>query len=65
MLSVTYAECRKQTHYAKCRYAEWLYAECRFDECRGAVILFNHIFNENISLNCKPNCSHSNLALLV
>jgi hypothetical protein len=37
MLSVNYAECRKQAHYAECRYAECHYAECRYDECRGAV----------------------------
>jgi hypothetical protein len=33
MLSVIYAECRKQTDYAECRYAE-----CRYAECRGAKI---------------------------
>ncbi len=32
MLSVNYAECRKQAHYAECHYAE-----CRHAECRGAV----------------------------
>jgi hypothetical protein len=36
MLSVNYAECRKQVHYAECRYAECRYAECRYAECRGA-----------------------------
>jgi len=30
MLSVNYAECRKQSHYAECRYAECRYAECCF-----------------------------------
>ncbi len=29
MLSVVKAECRKQTHHARCRYAECRYAECR------------------------------------
>jgi hypothetical protein len=29
MLSVSYAECHRQTHYAECHYAEWRYAECR------------------------------------
>jgi hypothetical protein len=29
MLSVIYAECRKQTHDAVCRYADCHYAECR------------------------------------
>ncbi len=28
MLSVNYAECRKQAHYAECHYAEYRYAEC-------------------------------------
>jgi hypothetical protein len=28
MMSVVYAECHKQTHYAECRYAECRYAEC-------------------------------------
>ncbi len=36
MLSVNYAECRKQAHYAECRYAECRYAECHYVECRGA-----------------------------
>ncbi len=36
MLSVIYAECRKQTHHAVCRYAECRYAECRYAECRNA-----------------------------
>jgi hypothetical protein len=36
MLSVIYAECRKQAHYAECHYAECCYAECRYAECRGA-----------------------------
>jgi hypothetical protein len=31
MLSVNYAECRKQAHYAECRYDE-----CHYVECRGA-----------------------------
>jgi hypothetical protein len=34
MLSVIYAECRKQAHYAECRYAECRYAECRYADCR-------------------------------
>ncbi len=38
MLSVNYAECRKQAHYAVCRYAEYRYAECRYAECHGAVV---------------------------
>jgi hypothetical protein len=37
MLSVNYAECRKQSHHAECRYAECHYAECRYAECRGAL----------------------------
>ncbi len=41
MLSVNYAECRKQAYYeefyyAECRYAECRYAECRYAECLGA-----------------------------
>ncbi len=36
MLSVNYAECRKQAHYAELHYAELHYAECRYSECRGA-----------------------------
>jgi hypothetical protein len=36
VLSVIYAECRKQAHYAECRYAECHYAECRYAECRYA-----------------------------
>ncbi len=40
MLSVTFVECRKQTHYPKCRYAECRYASCRYAECRGASLTF-------------------------
>jgi hypothetical protein len=29
MLSVNYAECRNQAHYAECHYAERHYTECR------------------------------------
>jgi hypothetical protein len=40
MLSVNYAECRKQARYAECHYAECrkqaCYAECHYAECRGA-----------------------------
>ncbi len=37
MLSVVYATCRKETHYAERRYAECRYAKCRYTECRGAL----------------------------
>ncbi len=37
MLSVIYAECRKQNHYAECLNAECRYAGCRSAECRGAI----------------------------
>ncbi len=37
MLSVNFAECRKQAHYAECHYAEYRYAECHYAECRGAI----------------------------
>ncbi len=46
MLSVNYAECRKQAqyaechnakcHFAECRYAKCHYAECRFAKCHYA-----------------------------
>jgi hypothetical protein len=36
VLSVAYAECRKQAHYAKCHYAECRHAECRYAECHCA-----------------------------
>jgi hypothetical protein len=36
MLSVNYAECRKQALYEECCYAECRYAECRNAECWGA-----------------------------
>jgi hypothetical protein len=29
LLSVIYAECLKQAHYAECHYAECCYVECR------------------------------------
>jgi len=34
ILSVAYAECRKQAQYAECHYAE-----CRYVECHGAFCL--------------------------
>jgi hypothetical protein len=37
MLSVVYAECLKQTHYAECHYAECRYAKCHFAEIHGAL----------------------------
>jgi hypothetical protein len=37
MLSVNYAECRKQALYAECFYAECRFAECHFAECCGAI----------------------------
>ncbi len=43
MLSVIYAECRKQAHDAECHYAE-----CRYAECRGAV---NRIYNNCTCVN--------------
>jgi hypothetical protein len=39
MLSVHYAECRINAHYAVCHYTECHYAECRYAECRGTQIL--------------------------
>jgi hypothetical protein len=36
MLSVVYAECRKQKHYAVCRYVECRYAECHYAACHYA-----------------------------
>ncbi len=30
MLSVNYAECRKQAHYAECRFAQCRYAKYRY-----------------------------------
>jgi hypothetical protein len=37
MLSVNYAECCRQVHYAAWHYAECRYAECRYTECRGVL----------------------------
>ncbi len=39
MLSVKYAEGRKQANYAECHYAECRYAESHYAECRGANAL--------------------------
>ena len=33
MLRVNYAMCRKQAHFAECRYAECHYTECHCAEC--------------------------------
>ncbi len=39
MLSVVYAECCKQTHYAECRYAE----------CRGASLWNQNIIYKSVN----------------
>jgi hypothetical protein len=36
MLTVNYAECRKEAHYAECHNAECRYAECHYAECHYA-----------------------------
>jgi len=36
MLSVIYAEYRKQAHYGECHYGECHYAECYYAECHYA-----------------------------
>ncbi len=41
MLSVNYAECHKQAHYAECRYAE-----CRYAECRRALSPLSNIYEQ-------------------
>jgi hypothetical protein len=39
MLNVIYAECHKQTHYARVCYTECRYAECHNAECRSDLRL--------------------------
>ncbi len=49
MLSVVYADCRKQINYATRYYAECRYTECRYVECPGAFPLqlkYVHVLNE-------------------
>jgi hypothetical protein len=56
MLSVIYAECRKEAlytechnaechnaecDYAECDYAECLYAECHYAKCHGTLFVTN------------------------
>ncbi len=53
MLSVNYAQCCKQAHYAECRYAE-----CRYAECRGALFratLCSLILEPTVHLHVNPN----------
>jgi len=38
MLSVVYAECLKNAHYAECRYVESRYAEGLYAECLLSVL---------------------------
>jgi hypothetical protein len=40
MLSVIYAECRKQGHYAECYYDECCYDECCYAECHLCLVSF-------------------------
>jgi hypothetical protein len=42
MLSVIYAECRKQAHYAECHYTECRYAECRSADKDRSISMFCH-----------------------
>jgi hypothetical protein len=37
MLSVNYAEGRKQPHDVECCYAKCHFTECHYAECRGAL----------------------------
>ncbi len=48
MLSVIYAECRKQAHYAKCRYAE-----CHGDHLSLPAILHPILIFVGYSVYCK------------
>ena len=53
MLSVNYAECRKQSHYAECRYAECRYAECSYADCHYAECHYaecHTLFNVMLSI---------------
>ncbi len=50
LLSVIYAECRKQAHYAECHYGE-----CRYAECHGAINITYLNFRVNILV--VPNFS--------
>jgi len=54
MLSVNYAECRKQAHYAESRYAECHYAGCRYAECRG--VLLTSSFGKPLTNFAKTFC---------
>ncbi len=49
MLSVNYAGCRKQAHYAEC-----CYAECHYAERRGAHIFTFELEVRRGSLQCNP-----------
>ncbi len=60
LLSVNYAECHKQAHYAQCRYAECRYAECIQAECRRALSplsnIYEQVWNQGI-LKGKYHCT--------
>ena len=49
MLSYVYSECRKQTHYAECRYAERrgavaIFEFFKIEECCGCKVLLNFVY---------------------
>jgi hypothetical protein len=47
MLRVVYAECRKQTHYAECRYAANLYVECHSAVFQYRHCIEYHLYSES------------------
>jgi hypothetical protein len=44
MLSIIYAECQKQTHYADYRIVQCLYDVCHYAERRGTNKKVTHLY---------------------
>ncbi len=69
MLSVNFAECRKQVQYAECRYAECHYTECRgasnptwiaYDGFRSAIDRMSRSIQLEWCRNIQPNDTQHN-----
>jgi hypothetical protein len=55
MLSVIYAECRKQTYCAECHYAECRYAECVVVPFKGRSDHTQHERQHSVSNDVVPS----------
>ncbi len=65
MLSFSYAECRKEAHYAECHYAECQYAKCHYAECHYAKCRYAECRGAQATANLSKFCCHENFELVL